>query len=101
MAPTPPAFGAPRATRGAPLFRDELLQHARDHVGALEVRHVAGAVDRLHARAGDPPGELVGVDRRHEAVLLAPDQERRRGDAMDALLEALVGDRPDELARGP
>src|SRR5205814_429385 len=67
---------------------------------ALEVRHVPGAVHGLHARSGDSPRELVGVDRRHQAVLLAPHEQRRRRDAVGALLQSLVGNRPDELAGG-
>ena len=42
--------------------------------------------------------ELLRVGPRHQPVVLAPDQQRGRGDAVDALLEPLVGDRPDELA---
>src|SRR5207249_4962936 len=90
MAPTPTRRPPPRETRGAALPPDELPDHPRDGVGSLEVWDVAGAVDGLHARARDPPRELVGVDRRHEPILLAPDQERRCAHPVNALLQPLV-----------
>ena len=43
-------------------------------------------------------GKLLRINRRDDAIGLAPDDQRRRGDAVAALGKAAVGDRPDELA---
>ena len=73
--------------------------HRLDHgLGLFEMRQVAGLVDQLDLRAGDALGELLRIGRRDDAVGLAPDDQRRRRDAVNAVLEAAVGDRPDELA---
>ena len=45
---------------------------------------MAGPVDQFDLRAGNALGELLGVNRRDDAVGIAPDDQRRRGDAMDA-----------------
>ena len=64
----------------------------------LDLRQVRCAIDHLDARPGDPLCELLRVHRRHDAVLLAPDDQRRRADPVNALLEPFVGNRPDELS---
>src|SRR5690349_11551813 len=55
-------------------------------------------VDELDPRAGNSLGELLGVSRRDNAVGVAPDDERRRADAMNAVLESSIRDRPDKFA---
>jgi len=65
------------------------------------VRRVAGPRHHLDPRIVEAPRELLGVGARHQAIGLAPHQQRRRADAVDALLQALVGNRPDELAGRP
>src|SRR5215472_2712572 len=65
----------------------------------LEVRRMTGAGDDMKPRTSEALRELLRVYRRHEPVVRTPDDERWRGDAMDSLLQALVRDRPDELAR--
>src|SRR5438132_8591854 len=84
------------ARLGAQEAADQLRHHGR----LLEMRGVAGVLDRLHAGARDLAHEVLGVDGRHQAILGAPDQKRGRLHAMDALLEALVGNGPDEFPRG-
>ena len=80
----------------------EEVAHERLHgVELLPLRDVPGALDDLHPRARDPRRELLRVHGRDEPVLVAPDDERLRRDAVDALLQALVRDRPDELAGRP
>jgi hypothetical protein len=59
---------------------------------------MSGRIDKLDPRAGNPPGKLLGIGRRNDAVRLAPDDQRRRRNAVRVLVEAAIGDRPDELA---
>ena len=47
---------------------------------------MSGLVDRLDLGAGDALGELLRIGRRNDAVGLAPDDQGRRGDAVDAML---------------
>ena len=67
--------------------------------GCFEMRRMARFLHHLDARARESSGELLRVREGHQPIVLAPDQERRRLDPVHALPEALVGDRPDELAR--
>src|SRR5678815_1466853 len=75
----------------------ELADHARDGLGLLDLGRVPRVGHRLQSRARDALGELVRVDGRHYPVVLAPHEERGRGHAVNALLEPLVGNGPDEL----
>ena len=77
---------------------EEGLHRPRGGGGLLQMRRVAGARHHLEPRVRDPSRELLGVRARDQAVVLSPEQQGRRGDAVDALLEPLVRDRPDELA---
>src|SRR5262245_42068672 len=75
-------------------------EERRDGVGdllrGLVQQHVpAGKL--LELGAPDLLLPLIGVRERVGAVLGSPQQERRRRDAVQALHQALVGDRPDEL----
>ena len=75
--------------------RRQRLEH---RVRLLELRQVAGARDHLDPRARNLLRKLLRIDRRDDAVGVAPDDQRRRGDAVAALAKAAVGDRPDEFA---
>ncbi len=55
---------------------------------------------RLDLGPRDLPRELLGVDGWGDPILGAPDEQGGRLHAVDALLEALVRNGPDELARG-
>ena len=57
---------------------------------------MAGSLEHLEARAGDGGLEVVAVRGRNEAVLGAPQEQRRRLDPVQALLEPFVGQGPDE-----
>jgi len=59
---------------------------------------VTGLRDHLHAGSSDSFGEFLGVTRRDDAIGVAPDDQRRRGDPMNATLEPAVGHRPNKLA---
>src|SRR5207247_10091770 len=53
----------------------------RDRVGLIELGKMAGAGDRLDlGLAGNPVREFIGVAARHDAVLFAPEEQRRRLD---------------------
>ena len=68
---------------GSPL-QDRLC----DCVGLVELGEMAGAGDDLDlGPAGDRAGDAAGVGARHHAVLFAPQQQRRRGDQREALLQ--------------
>src|SRR5262245_10293220 len=73
---------------GACSAAEETLHRLRHRVGLLELRQVAGALDQRDPRAGDALGELLRVGGSNDAVVLAPDDQARRGDAMGAMLEA-------------
>src|SRR5215831_13155043 len=85
--------------RGSPA--QELADHARHRARMLDLRRVARVSHGLQTGPRDALGELVGIDGWHDAIVLAPHEQRGRGDPMDALLEPLVGNGPDELARRP
>jgi hypothetical protein len=70
-------------------------------LGLLEVGSMAGALDDFRPCSRQSPSELLSVHARHQAVALAPHEQGRGGDPVDALLEPLVRDRPDELPGRP
>src|SRR5678816_2633816 len=55
-------------------------------------------LDELHLSIGDATGKVLGVSRGDDGILLAPEDQGRGRDPVDVLLEALVGDGPDELS---
>src|SRR4029450_8647623 len=61
---------------------------------------VARSLHRLDLGSRDLPSELFRVDEWGDPILGAPDEQGGRLHAVDALFEALVGNGPDELARG-
>src|SRR3954464_59390 len=76
--------------------RREKTAHPRKHsFRLLEMRQVRGLVDQLNARAGNRFGEVLRIGRRDDAVLLAPDDQRRCRNTMNAMLQAAIRDRPD------
>src|SRR5881296_1392786 len=85
----------------APLLVQEGLDHAGCGLRLLQVGSVAGSLHDLDASLHQPAGELVRVRERDQPVVLPPDQQRGRLDAVDSLLQPLVGNRPDELAGAP
>src|ERR1700720_2494732 len=64
----------------------------------LEMRHMPGTIHYRNARTRDPPCEFLRISRRNNAVGFAPDDQGRRGDAVDVFFQAFVGKRPDEFA---
>jgi hypothetical protein len=42
-------------------------------------RHVASLVEQLDPYAGDAAGKLLGIHRRDQAILFAPDEQSRMG----------------------
>src|ERR1700731_2840131 len=62
--------------------RRQYLEH---RVRLLQLRQMAGARDHFDPRAGDFLRELLRIDRRDDAIALAPDDQGRRGDAVAAL----------------
>src|SRR5579863_6162136 len=69
---------------------EEIADQFRHRRRLFERRHVRRLIDQLDARVGNQRLELLGIDRLGQAVLLAPDDQRRRGDSMSALAQALV-----------
>src|SRR5215475_13675279 len=67
----------------------------------LEPDQVAGTRDRLETRVRNPVPEDGAVRWRDEAIALAPDDQGRRGDAGQPLLEPVLGDREVELGGRP
>src|SRR5262249_37770378 len=65
----------------------------------FEVWQVAGVVDELHPGIGDSSGKLLSINRRDDAIGRAPDDERRRRNAVSVLAKSAIGDRPDEFTR--
>ena len=76
----------------------EIAHEPRHLVGLLEMRHVPGAVDQLDAGAGYPLCKLLRVGRCDQLIRIPPDDQGRRRNPVDALLEPLVRDRPDKLS---
>src|SRR5260370_42477978 len=71
-----------------------------DLVGLVELGEVPGAGDDPDlALAGNAAGETVGVAARHDAVLLAPQQQRRRADQRQPFFELGIADRPEDARR--
>ena len=56
-----------------------------------------GVIDQVDPRTGNSLGKFVRILWRDDAVRLAPYDQRRRGDAVNAIFEPAVGNRPDEL----
>src|SRR6266498_3138557 len=77
------AWCSPSAGRRSSLLAQEFAHRARHRRGLLEMGSVAGISHRLYAGLREPPDELIGVDGRHQTVLLAPDEQRGRLDAMN------------------
>src|SRR5262245_32147068 len=63
----------------------------------LQPDQVTGIRNRFETRVWNPITEDLAVRRRHEAVARSPQDQRRRGDAREALLEAVLGNREEEL----
>src|SRR6478736_28592 len=75
-----------------PLSGEEGQDALADLDGLLELGEMTGVVDQRDLGVADLGRELVGVDARHEAVLLAPHEQRRRRHPVHPAVEALVGD---------
>src|SRR5262249_46895889 len=80
---------------------EEGFYQRRDALRMLHVRGVSCVLHPLDPSLRETAGNLLGICERHEPVLRSPDQERLRLDAMNAFPKSLVGNGPDELARGP
>src|SRR5262245_16867104 len=78
--------------------RQKIAHDLADVVWILQMRQVTGVVDQPDPCAADRFGELLGISRIDDAVGFAPNDQRRCRDAVDAVLQSAVGDRPDELA---
>src|SRR5262245_66277359 len=96
-----PLHQTSRDRRARPTLRsaaEEAGYRLRYRLALLEMRQVPGSVDQFDARALDPRGEFLRVGGGDDAVRLAPHDQGRRHDAVRAVLQAAVGNRPDELA---
>ena len=62
------------------------------------MRQMTGLVDEHDPCAGNGIGKFPRVGRINDAIGSAPDNQRRRRHAVNAILESAIGDRPDELA---
>ena len=78
--------------------RQKTCDHRLEDIEPLDLRNVTAILDDFDAGIGDALGELLGVDRRDQRVILAPDNQGIGLDTVDPLLQALVGYRPDELS---
>jgi hypothetical protein len=85
----------PKTHRSAGKKTAHRLHH---RLGLLEMGKVSSPVDEFGTRSGNSPGEFLRIGQRDDAVRLAPDDQRRRCNAVDAILKSAIGDRPDELA---
>src|SRR5881628_2495447 len=91
----PPSVSAISAFASA-----EEARHRTDElVGLLVGQHVAGVADQLDARLGDQRLPALGVSRHEQSVGRPPQDEALRGEAIQALREAPVRDRKQDLAR--
>ena len=67
------------------------LPHSPRHdLRLLEVRHMPGAVQHRDARIRDALGEFIRISRRDDVVGVAPDDQGRRGDAVDVFSQAFA-----------
>ena len=78
--------------------RQKIAHRLNDGFRLLEMWQVRCLVDEFDPRSGNSLGKLLRIGRRDDAIRVAPDDERRRADAMNAALESAVRDRPDEFA---
>ena len=76
---------------------EEIVHEPCRLAGLLETRQVAGVVDQLDAGAYDPLREVLRVGGRDHPIRRPPDDQGRRRNPVDALLEPLVRDRSDKL----
>src|SRR5262245_31916316 len=67
---------------------------------ALEAHEMPRLGDDLDAGVRDASPEDLGIRGRHEPIVRTPHDERGRGDARQALLEAVLRNREEELRRG-
>src|SRR5712671_3422449 len=88
-------FTVPETHRSS---RQKITHHLNNSFRLLKMWQVRCLVDEFDARSGNSLGKLLGVSRRDDAVRVAPDDERRRANAMNAVLESSIRDRPDKLA---
>ena len=65
--------------------------------GLVEFGEMPGAGDHLCLRPpGNSLGDTFGIAARHDAIVLTPDQQRRRADQLQPLLELRVAERPED-----
>src|SRR5262245_34115545 len=65
--------------------------------GRFEADHMARAKNSYDLRVRDLFAEDVGVNRRDESILFAPDNQRRRFDPPQSSLQSVLGNREEEL----
>src|SRR3712207_265476 len=84
--------------RGSPT-QSVLLQKCVDQlsrlVRLLDLWEVRRAGNELERGVRDECLEVLGVGGRADRILLAPEEQRGHGGAVEALAEAAVGDRPE------
>ena len=66
----------------------------------LKHRQVCGVVNYLGAGVGNAGGDFGGVGRRHDLVVGPHNDEGRSRDAVETLVQTLVGNRPEEFGDG-
>src|SRR5215218_6828205 len=62
------------------------------------MRQGSSVVDELDARSRNSFGKLLRIYRRNNTIRLTPEDERRGANAVYAVLESAIGDRPNKLA---
>jgi hypothetical protein len=65
-------------------------QH-RQALRLLEVRHMPRTIQHRDSRMRDALRKFIGISRRNNAVGFAPDDQGRRGDAVDVFFRPLSG----------
>src|SRR5882724_8382752 len=88
--------GLVMSARGRPRLAEKLAHQIRHRGGLLEMWRVSRPLHALDPGPRDLPRELLRVDGWGNPILRAPDQQGGRLHAVDALLQALVRDGPEE-----
>ena len=71
----------------------EKFEHEVDEgCGLLQLRHMAGGLDRQRARIGQQLGIGFEIGLRHDTIALTAKQKRRSGDAMQTAVEIMLNE---------
>ena len=78
--------------------RQKIAHRLNDGFRLFEMWQVRCLVDEFDPRSGNSLGKLLRIYGRNNAVRVTPDDERRRANAVYAVLESAVRDRPNKFA---